>query len=148
MAFFSNFLQPPQTKRQRKAAQAATLLREQAARDLSIEFSILIQYINTGAQLHQKVYSAGNMELAGQFILALDEPRKIVQRIERAVPQIKNEIENLQKNASSAADFEHLANFEIEMRNAFIKSKEEITKHLASIGTLNIKAGKYLSDNS
>ena len=147
MALFSNFFEPPETKRQRKAAQAATQLREQAARDLSIEVSILVQYINTGMQLHQKVYSAGDMTLAGQFVLTLDEPKKIVDRIERAVPEIRKEIENLQSNATSAASFESLANFEIEIRNSFIKLKEEIKEHLTSVGTLNAKAAEFLCNS-
>lgn len=148
MALFSNFFESPQTKSQRKSAQAATLLREQAARDLSVEVNVLVQYFNAATQLHQRVYSAGNMDLAGQFIDSLAKPKELLERIERVSPQLEREIAERKRRASSAADFEALATFELELRGGFTQMKEEVKQYLTSLGSLNSHAGQFLRDRA
>jgi hypothetical protein len=144
MTFLSSFFESPQTKNQRKSAQAATSLREQAARDLSVEVNVLVSYFNAATQLHQRAYSAGNMELAGQFIDALAKPRELLERIERVGPELEREIENRKRNTSTAAEFESLATFELELRGGFIQMKEEVKQYVASLGALNSAAGQFL----
>ena len=144
MAFLSSLFESPQTKIQRKAAHAATLLRKQAARDLSVEVHVLIQCSNAAGQLHQEVYAAGSMELAGQFVAAQAKPRELLERVERAGPQLEREIEDRQRNAASAADFEALATFELELHRGFIQMKEEVKQYLASLGSLNSRARQFL----
>ena len=144
MTFFSSLFESPQTRSQRKSAHAATLLREQAARELSVEVNVLFQYFSTATELHQKAYAAGNMELAGQFVDALAKPRELLERIERVGPQLEREIEDRKRNASSAASFEALATFELELRTGFTQMKEEVKQYLTSLGSLNTRAGQFL----
>jgi hypothetical protein len=144
MKFISNLFESPQTKSHRKSAGAATHLREQAARDLSIELNLLIKYFNTATQLHQKVYSAGNMELAGQFVSSLHKPRELIEHIERVSLELLREIEIRKSSASCAAEFEALATFELQIRNGLIQMKEEIKQYLISLGSLNFSAELFL----
>jgi hypothetical protein len=144
MPFLSSLFESPQTKSQRRAARAATLLREQAARDLSVEVNVLVQCFNAAAQLHQKAYMDGNMELARQFIDSLAKPRDLLERIERAGPQLERDIEDRQRNASSAAEFEALATFELELRGGFTQMKEEVKQYLTSLESLNSRARQFL----
>ncbi len=144
MAFLSSLFESPQTKSQRRAAHAATLLRKQAARDLSVEVYVLIQTFNAAGQLHQEVYAAGNMELAGQFVAALAKPRELLERVERAGPLLEREVEDRQRNAASAADFEALATFELELRGGFTQMKEEVKQYLVSLGSINSRAREFL----
>jgi hypothetical protein len=144
MTFLSSLFESPQTKSQRKAAHAATLLRKQAARDLSVEVNVLLRCFNAAVQLHQKVYTAGNMELARQFIDSLAKPRELLERIERAGPELEREVADRQRNASSAAEFEALATFELELRRGFTQMKEEVKQYLTSLGSLNSQAGQFL----
>lgn len=144
MSFLSSLFESPQTKSQRRAAHAATMLREQAARDLSVEVNVLVHCFNASGQLHQKVYAAGNMELARQFIESLAKPRELLERIERAGPELEKEIADRRRNASSAAEFEALATFELELRQGFTQMKEEVKQYLTSLGSLNAQAGRFL----
>ncbi len=140
MNFFSMLFAPPQTKAHMQAARSATKLREQAVRDLYIELKILNDFHNAARRMHQRVYETGNMQLAEMFALSLEESRQILDRIERTAPGLAQEIEERSRAANSAADFEKLASFEIELRTGFLQMRDQAKQLAANLIALNSKA--------
>lgn len=148
MAFFSRFFESSQIKSQRQSARAAKQLREQAARDLSVEVNILVKYFNAATQFHKKVYLVGNMELAGKFIVALAKSRELLDRIERAGPALEQEIEERIRKLSSNDNFEELTSFELELCDGLNQMKKETNQYVTELGRLNSQASQYLNSNN
>lgn len=146
MVLFSSFFESPQIKRQKQLVRSATILREQAARDLWVEVSILVTYLNAATKMHQKACLAGNSELAGKFVVTLAKPTELLERLERVRLELEKDIEERKRVASSAADFEALATFELELRDALTQIKKEVKQHLTDLGCLNSQAAQFFSD--
>src|SRR5262245_2892005 len=112
MGLFSGLFDPPQTRKHRRAADAATALRKQAARDLLIELKVLVPFCQAAEINQQRAYSTRNLDLARRLANALGAPRDIFERVERAGPELEAEIAQRRRSASSAAEWESYASFE------------------------------------
>lgn len=140
MGILSAFFEPPQTRKHRKAAQAAAQLREQAARDLFVELKVLHGFFQAAASRHQQAYSAGNFDLAGRYANALTGPNEMFERIERTGPEVEKEVQDRKRACSVAADWESYASFELELRDGFIKMREQAKQYAAALIKLNSEA--------
>lgn len=139
MKILSLLFEAPQTRMHRKAAEAAMLLRKQAARDLFVEVDVLLKLYNLSTTRQQQAYASGNVDLASRYVLALAGPTELVQRIERVGPELENEISARKAAASSAADWESYASFEIELREGFIKMRAQVKEYTTTLTKLNVE---------
>lgn len=141
MGFLSDIFDPPETKRHRRAAMAASTLRQQAARDLHTELQVMVPFFRAAAARHQRAVSAEELELSGRRADALEAADELLQRVDRVSPELEAEIAGRQRAASSAADWEQHATFELELRTSFMQMRDAVKDHTATLMRLNREAG-------
>ncbi len=140
MAFFGIF-DSPQTRQHRSAAMAAAKLREQAARDLLIELQVMVRFFDAAQARHRRAYEAGNVELAGRIVDALAGPHEVMERSSRVAPATQAEVASRQRSASTAAEWERYATFELELRGDFMAMREQVKGYTAALMAINREAG-------
>lgn len=137
MSNFFNLFESAHVKTHRKAAEAAAVIRQAAARDLGIEVDILLRFFNAAGTAQMRAYNIGNHGLSGKYLDVMQTPRELLVRIERVTPEIETEILSRRKGAQSATDWEQLTQFEIEIRDAFVTMKETVKQSITVLAQWN-----------
>lgn len=145
MGFLSVIFDPPETRKHRKAAHGAAALRQQAARDLHIELQVLMPFFRAAAVRHQRAVAAGNLSVAGRFAEVLEVADELLERLKRTSPGIEAEVSAQRGAASTAADWERYATFELELRAGFLQLREQVKGHTATLTRMNREADELLA---
>jgi hypothetical protein len=136
---------PPQTKAQKRAARSAQSLREQAARDASIEVSMLVSRHAQAQQVLAQVSEAHKKDAAVELMKAVRVAQDTLDKVERFTAIFPTELAKLQRSASNAAGFEALATFELEARDVMVKIRDEAKSQLVPLGVKTMEVRDLLS---
>lgn len=135
-----DWFDPPFLKAQKVAAKQARALRQQAARDAGIEVQMLANRYNFSARKHGEVYQAGNLDLAGRFLMALGSAQECLDRAGRLAEGIPMGLAESHNKPKTGSDYEALATFELEARGHLLELRAEAKEQVQLLGRLSAEA--------
>lgn len=138
------FFDPPQTKAQKRAAKLAQSLREQAARDASIEMNMLVTRQEQARRVQAELWRANYEEPAVLILEAVNTAQETMDRVARFTNMLPYELADLQRAATSAAGYEALASFELECRDFLVMIRDEAKNQLVPLGLLAMEGRQLI----
>ena len=135
---------PPQTKAQKRAAKLAQSLREQAARDASIEVHMLVDRQEQARRIQSRLWDADHQVEAAKVMEAVSTAQETLDRVGRFTAMFPHELSDRQRTATNAAGYEALASLELESRDFLVKVRDDARSQLVPLGVMVFEAQKLL----
>jgi hypothetical protein len=144
MSILSWLLEPATVRQQREAAQAAGVLRRQAALKAQIEFNMLEGQYKRAKEFAPLLLAAEHESFATEFTLARLAAEELLSRGERASDAARKALAEkmaiIQSDRKSSQGWADLAKLELELKEMFETLAAQATEALRPLGTLTIRA--------
>lgn len=136
----------PQTRLQKRSAKAAQALREQAFRDAVIELQMLNNCQQQALRVHHLLRQHGHDDRGDKMAVAINDAQKTFERTGQFSDAFALEIADLRARARNAADFEAVASFELEGRDAILTVRDQAKANLSTLGVMTIEARELIGE--